>query len=153
MSRSTTGKLDINPTHTFFLQYTAAHSAKPGQSMQNLNKVSRVGEIIAKEDGTVSDSATSQTEQTGAKKRRPSMAKALVILGLSKKSSSANNLALGKRLVFPRSEEVGMTPELRNRFTQRGERDPSADTEDKKNDGSDQPKPRYLYVFSQLLKI
>ena len=137
MSRSTTGKLDNNPTHTFFLKYTEAHSNnnssnKTGQSMQNLNKV-----IASREDGgAVSDSAASQQQQQqqteANKKRRPSMAKALVILGLSKKSSSANNLALGKRLVFPRSEEVGMTPELRNRFTQRGDRDPSADAEEKK---------------------
>ncbi len=146
MSRSMTGagKLDINPTHTFFLQYTA--QSKPAQSMQNLNKVSKVGEIIAaeKNDGAVSDSSSSLTEGgVAGKKRRPSMAKALVILGLSKKSSSTNSLAPGKRLVFPRSEEVGMAPELRNRFTQRGERDPSAD-EEKKSDASEQPKARFV---------
>jgi hypothetical protein len=49
------------------------------------------------------------------KKRRPSMAKALVILGLSKKSNSASNLVHGKRFGFARSEEIGVAPELRNR--------------------------------------
>lgn len=54
---------------------------------------------------------------TGGKqpKRRPSMAKALVILGLSKKSNSASNLTMGKRFGFARSEEYGVMPELRNR--------------------------------------
>lgn len=50
-----------------------------------------------------------------AAKRRPSMAKALVILGLSKKSNSASNLTMGKRFGFARSEEYGVMPELRNR--------------------------------------
>lgn len=74
-------------------------------------------------DGTLSDSALSSSMvesgggPTGAnKKRRPSMAKALVILGLSKKSNSASNLTVGKRIGFARvSEEYGVTPELRNR--------------------------------------
>ncbi len=86
-------------------------------------------------DGTVSDSALTNTitnmadsggaaggaQTSGApvgnkKGRRPSMAKALVILGLSKKSNSASNLAYGKRIGFARvSEEYGVLPELRNR--------------------------------------
>jgi hypothetical protein len=54
-----------------------------------------------KNDGTLSDSAlsnpmTSMISENANKKRRPSMAKALVILGLSKKSNSASNLAYGK---------------------------------------------------------
>ena len=65
-------------------------------------------------DGALSDSATIP-ETTNNKKRRPSMAKALVILGLSKKSNSASNLAHGKRFGFARSEEIGVLPELRNR--------------------------------------
>ena len=156
MSRSmtgTTGKLDLNPTHTFFLQYATPatvpnqSSKSSGQSMQNLNKISKVGDLIAAEkqlDGTVSDSnSAAQIEGAigGNKKRRPSMAKALVILGLSKKSNSTNTLAMGKRLVFPRSEEIGMTPELRNRFTSRGERDPSANDDDKSNE-TEEPKAR-----------
>lgn len=51
----------------------------------------------------------------GKVKRRPSMAKALVILGLSKKSNSASNLTMGKRFGFARSEEYGVMHELRNR--------------------------------------
>jgi hypothetical protein len=76
----------------------------------------------AASDGTLSDSALTNPIGEGApgaasgKKRRPSMAKALVILGLSKKSNSANNLTYGKRIGFARvSEEYGVTPELRNR--------------------------------------
>jgi hypothetical protein len=47
-----------------------------------------------KKDGTLSDSALTNplTTTENNKKRRPSMAKALVILGLSKKSSSTNNI-------------------------------------------------------------
>lgn len=71
-----------------------------------------------KNDGTVSDSALTNCvanfHETGNKKRRPSMAKALVILGLSKKSNSASNLTCNKRFGFARSEEYGMMPELRN---------------------------------------
>ena len=75
-------------------------------------------------DGTLSDSALTNPMSEGGpgapiganKKRRPSMAKALVILGLSKKSNSASNLTYGKRIGFARvSEEYGVTPELRNR--------------------------------------
>lgn len=113
MQRSLTGgaqrgmtiSQDINPTHTFFLQYATPSSVNsknnstmslPGQSMQNLNKITKVGETPEKAtDGTMSDSAVTITEGAPGKKRRPSMAKALVILGLSKKSNSTNNLALG----------------------------------------------------------
>jgi len=71
------------------------------------------------------------------KKRRPSMAKALVILGLSKKSNSASNLALGKRFGFARSEEYGVTPELRSRSTNAGE-----------SSNEEKPKPRYVTHFT-----
>ena len=79
------------------------------------------GIISEKNDGTMSDSAltnptTTAPDNPANKKRRPSMAKALVILGLSKKSNSASNLAYGKRFGFARSEEYGVVaPELRNR--------------------------------------
>jgi hypothetical protein len=155
MSRSLTGGgkagsiQDINPTHTFFLQYsltaTNANAGKVNQSMQNLNKISKVDQMIGGEkgkttDGTVSDSGQADGGAAGQKKRRPSMAKALVILGLSKKSNSANNLTMNKRFGFARSEEIGMTPELRNRFTNRN-RDPSVD-EEQKDESSQEPKPR-----------
>ena len=53
-----------------------------------------------KKDGTLSDSAlttplATSTNESG-KKRRPSMAKALVILGLSKKSTSSSNITYCK---------------------------------------------------------
>lgn len=92
--------------------------------------------VDPRNDGTVSDSGLSnQTESN--KKRRPSMSsKALVILGLSKKTNSASNLGygkyhlkgkgknarrllLGKRYGFQRSEEVGVQPHLRSRTLQR----------------------------------
>ncbi|CAF5120896.1 unnamed protein product, partial [Rotaria socialis] len=41
--------------------------------------------------------------------------KALVILGLSKKTNSASNLGYGKRFGFQRSEEIGVQPHLRSR--------------------------------------
>lgn len=85
-----------------------------------MNKINKLGD--KNNDGTQSDSALSNPngmqippEGIGNKKRRPSMAKALVILGLSKKSNSATNLTLGKRFGFARSEEYGVMPELRNR--------------------------------------
>lgn len=86
------------------------------QQQQQVNK----GKVNSeKTDGTLSDSALtnpiSSMPETANKKRRPSMAKALVILGLSKKSNSASNLTLGKRFGFARSEEYGVMPELRNR--------------------------------------
>ncbi|CAF3862045.1 unnamed protein product [Rotaria sp. Silwood2] len=70
-------------------------------------------------DGTLSDSVLS-TQPESNKKRRPSMSsKALVILGLSKKTNSASNLGYGKRFGFQRSEEIGVQPHLRNRTLQR----------------------------------
>ena len=101
--------------------------------------------MAEKTDGTMSDSALSGPVSTTAtpnenpanKKRRPSMAKALVILGLSKKSNSASNLAYGKRFGFARSEEYGVTaPELRNRTLSSTGSGDSSGCEDKT------PKPR-----------
>ncbi|CAF0942842.1 unnamed protein product [Rotaria sp. Silwood1] len=67
-------------------------------------------------DGTLSDSVLS-TQPESNKKRRPSMSsKALVILGLSKKTNSASNLGYGKRFGFQRSEEIGVQPHLRSRI-------------------------------------
>ena len=101
------------------------------------------GILTDKIDGTMSDSALSSTNAAVApdnpanKKRRPSMAKALVILGLSKKSNSASNLAYGKRFGFARSEEYGVTaPELRNRTVSANASGDSSGNEDK------MPKPR-----------
>ena len=104
-----------NPTHSFFLQFSpkvvpqtstkhTSTTSLPGQSMQNLNKISKAGEAggaADKVDGTLSDSAVSSAppENTN-KKRRPSMAKALVILGLSKKSNSTSNVGLGRPQTF-----------------------------------------------------
>lgn len=82
-------------------------------------------------DGTMSDSALTNPmnnfPETANKKRRPSMAKALVILGLSKKSNSASNLTGNKRFGFARSEEYGMLPELRNRNLSPSSGDSSVD--------------------------
>ena len=52
--------------------------------------------VDPRNDGTVSDSVLSNQAESN-KKRRPSMSsKALVILGLSKKTNSASNLGYGK---------------------------------------------------------
>ncbi len=143
-----------NPTFDFFVQFSTpvkqtsknnSTISLPGQSMQlntTINSVSGVKET----DGTLSDSALSNPNNppennTGAnKKRRPSMAKALVILGLSKKSSSASNLTLGKRYGFARSEEIGAVPELRNLKLNNSSAGAAVD-----NSGGDMnhPKPRY----------
>ena len=55
-----------------------------------------------KKDGTLSDSALTNPLSTteNNKKRRPSMAKALVILGLSKKSNSTNNITISNYFTF-----------------------------------------------------
>jgi hypothetical protein len=85
----------------------------------------------------------------GKPKRRPSMAKALVILGLSKKSNSASNLTLGKRFGFARSEEYGVMPELRNRHLSppAGSADGTPGGEDKK------PKFVLLYFYDYIFLI
>jgi len=75
--------------------------------------------VDSRNDGTLSDSVLSSQPESG-KKRRPSMSsKALVILGLSKKTNSASNLGYGKRYGFQRSEEIGVQPHLRNRSLDR----------------------------------
>lgn len=60
------------------------------------NTAATTAKVDPRNDGAVSDSVLSnQTESN--KKRRPSMSsKALVILGLSKKTNSASNLGYGK---------------------------------------------------------
>ncbi|CAF1657069.1 unnamed protein product, partial [Adineta ricciae] len=71
-------------------------------------------------DGTLSDSVLSSQPGESNKKRRPSMSsKALVILGLSKKTNSTSNLGCGKRFGFQRSEEIGVQPHLRSRTLQK----------------------------------
>ena len=101
--------------------------------------------------GTATGISASSTELMGAgvggapgagkPKRRPSMAKALVILGLSKKSNSASNLTLGKRFGFARSEEYGVMPELRNRHLS-----PPAGSADGTPGGEDK-KPKFVLYF------
>lgn len=75
--------------------------------------------VDPRNDGTLSDSVLS-TQPESNKKRRPSMSsKALVILGLSKKTNSTSNLGYGKRFGFQRSEEIGVQPHLQNRSLQK----------------------------------
>lgn len=84
----------------------------------------------------------------GKAKRRPSMAKALVILGLSKKSNSASNLTMGKRFGFARSEEYGVMPELRNRNLS----PPAGSGSGGSADGAsqdDKNKPKYCKTFCE----
>jgi hypothetical protein len=82
------------------------NSIKPASQDTTTNAKSKANlqmnnSLSEKNDGTLSDSAlsnpmTTMISETSNKKRRPSMAKALVILGLSKKSNSASNLAYGE---------------------------------------------------------
>ena len=126
--------------------------------MMNTNGITTVnshtaGIISEKTDGAMSDSALTNPNASSVapadnnnnpanKKRRPSMAKALVILGLSKKSNSASNLAYGKRFGFARSEEYGVTaPELRNRTLSATASGDTSGNEDKT------PKPRYIFLY------
>lgn len=76
----------------------ATHQTIPttNKSMNLSTTTTGTTKVDPRNDGTVSDSVLSnQTESN--KKRRPSMSsKALVILGLSKKTNSASNLGYGK---------------------------------------------------------
>ena len=114
---------------------TTAGGKTPGAG-QGANKAPGYPDKL---DGALSDSATIP-ETTNNKKRRPSMAKALVILGLSKKSNSASNLAHGKRFGFARSEEIGVLPELRNRNLS----PPGGSGDSSGGDEKQLPKPRYF---------
>ncbi|CAF0795590.1 unnamed protein product [Brachionus calyciflorus] len=109
-------------------------ASKSATTSNKLNQITKLNPSQEKNDGTMSDSALTNPmnslPETANKKRRPSMAKALVILGLSKKSNSASNLTNNKRLGFARSEEYGVMPELRNRNLSPSSGDSSA--EDKK---------------------
>jgi len=61
-----------------------------------IEKITNTTKVDSRNDGTLSDSVLS-TQPESTKKRRPSMSsKALVILGLSKKTNSASNLGYGK---------------------------------------------------------
>ena len=129
-------------------QPPATTATTPGAS--STSKINNLNSI-EKADGTLSDSAltnsvTNQQENSqnanNNKKRRPSMAKALVILGLSKKSNSASNLS-SKRFGFARSEEYGVVPELRSRNSSPAGGDSS--------DGEQKPKPSRLW--SGALKL
>ncbi len=62
--------------------------------------------VDPRNDGTLSDSVLSTQPELG-KKRRPSMSsKALVILGLSKKTNSASNLGYGKSIKCQKKEMI-----------------------------------------------
>ena len=71
----------------------AAAAAAPSDKLINTAATSKSD---SRNDGTLSDSVLTTPPESG-KKRRPSMSsKALVILGLSKKTNSATNLGYGK---------------------------------------------------------
>jgi hypothetical protein len=64
--------------------------------MDKLVNTTATNKSDPRNDGTLSDSVLTTQPETN-KKRRPSMSsKALVILGLSKKTNSASNLGYGK---------------------------------------------------------
>lgn len=114
----------------------AAASSAPSDKLINSAAISKTD---PRNDGTLSDSVLTSQGGDSNKKRRPSMSsKALVILGLSKKTNSASNLGYGryrrgllsaaamiddvcagKRFGFQRSEEIGVQPHLRSRALQK----------------------------------
>ena len=72
---------------------TTTTTVTPAEKATNPSGASKVD---PRNDGTLSDSVLSNQQESN-KKRRPSMSsKALVILGLSKKTNSASNLGYGK---------------------------------------------------------
>lgn len=77
---------------------TTSTTAKTGTTNNPILKKQSASIDSDKKDGTLSDSALTNPLNPAIdnKKRRPSVAKALVILGLSKKSSSACNLSYSK---------------------------------------------------------
>jgi hypothetical protein len=86
-SPTTTTKHDTN-THVF--------SSSTTTSSDKLINTAVTNKTDPRNDGTLSDSVLSSQGESN-KKRRPSMSsKALVILGLSKKTNSTSNLGYGK---------------------------------------------------------
>jgi hypothetical protein len=118
---TTTTLINNTPSNMDLNDISLAFGIQPSPQTNKAKSVANpTNPYSDKTDGTLSDSALTNPvstvpENTNNKKRRPSMAKALVILGLSKKSNSASNLAYGKRFGFARSEEYGVAPELRSR--------------------------------------
>jgi len=142
-----TNALTTTTTTTLINNNAASNSNIFKNDVSAITSSHAAGIISEKNDGTMSDSAltnppTTAPDNPANKKRRPSMAKALVILGLSKKSNSASNLAYGKRFGFARSEEYGVVaPELRNRTLSATASGESSGNEDKT------PKPTYDFIF------
>ncbi|UJR09234.1 hypothetical protein I4U23_013480 [Adineta vaga] len=96
---------------------TITSSITPGDKLINTAVTTKTD---PRNDGTLSDSVLTSQPGESNKKRRPSMSsKALVILGLSKKTNSTSNLGYGKRFGFQRSEEIGVQPHLRSRTLQK----------------------------------
>ena len=79
----------------------------------------KITKIAQRTDGTVSDSGLSTQMESNRKRIASKQSKAFVILGLSKKANSSNNVGLNKRSGFQRSEEIGVQPHLRNRALER----------------------------------
>jgi hypothetical protein len=75
---------------------TAAAAAAAAPPSDKLINTAATSKSDSRNDGTLSDSVLTTPPESN-KKRRPSMSsKALVILGLSKKTNSATNLGYGK---------------------------------------------------------
>lgn len=75
---------------------TELNTPTPSTPTDKLINTTGTVKVDPRNDGTLSDSVLS-TQPESNKKRRPSMSsKALVILGLSKKTNSASNLGFGK---------------------------------------------------------
>lgn len=90
----TSARSIANANNATFPTLAAAHKIDQNKNAIAMNAAISSQSQSDKKDGTLSDSALSNPMNSPLdnKKRRPSVAKALVILGLSKKSSSASNL-------------------------------------------------------------
>jgi hypothetical protein len=84
------------PPTTIMTTKKDPNTPTPSTPIDKITNTIGAAKVDPRNDGTLSDSVLSgQTESN--KKRRPSMSsKALVILGLSKKTNSTSNLGYGK---------------------------------------------------------
>ena len=109
-------QMEMRPYDTTTLINTAID---PKTSISPPISPDKITKIAQHTDGTVSDSGLSTQMESNRKRITTKQSKAFVILGLSKKANSSNNVGINKRSGFQRSEEIGVQPHLRNRALER----------------------------------
>jgi len=86
----------VHPLPTVKTESTTHQSSSTTTPVDKVTNPSGQAKVDPRNDGALSDSVLSSQPESN-KKRRPSMSsKALVILGLSKKTNSTSNLGYGK---------------------------------------------------------